>query len=85
MEREAFRSFLKERPRLLDGGMGSLLIAAGLGQGQAPERWILEHPERVEASHRAYVEAGSDVIQTNTFGGSPPSSRRLGSRADAAK
>ena len=72
MEREAFRAFLKERPRLLDGGMGSLLIAAGLEPGRAPERWLLEHPDRIRAAHRAYVEAGSDIVQTNTFGASPP-------------
>lgn len=55
-------------PLLLDGGIGSALIAQGLGPGQAPERWLLEHPERVAAVHRAYVEAGCDIIQTNTFG-----------------
>ena len=72
MEREAFGALLKEGPLLLDGGMGSLLIAAGLEDGRAPEHWVLEHPERVEAAHRAYVEAGSRAIQTNTFGASPP-------------
>ncbi len=65
------RRDLEERVLLLDGGMGSLLIAQGLEHGEAAERWNLEHPERVEAAHRAYVEAGSDIIHTNTFGGSP--------------
>ena len=55
-------------PLLLDGGMGSALIAQGLERGQAPERWLLEHPERVVAVHRDYVAAGCDIIQTNTFG-----------------
>jgi len=56
---------------LLDGGMGSMLIAAGLDSGRAPEWWTLERPEHVEAVHRAYVEAGSDVVHTNTFGANP--------------
>ena len=57
---------------LLDGGLGALFIVQGLEPGQAPERWVLEHPQRVQAAHRAYVEAGSDVIHTCTFGASPP-------------
>ena len=65
------RALLDRRVVLLDGGMGSMLIAAGLEPGRAPEWWNLEHPERVEAVQRAYVEAGSDVVHTNTFGGSP--------------
>lgn len=56
---------------LLDGGFGSMLIAAGLEAGRAPEWWNLEHPERVGAIHRAYFEAGSDVVHTNTFGANP--------------
>ncbi len=61
-----------ERPLLLDGGMGSLLIASGLARGEPPEAWNLNHPDRVESAHRAYVEAGSDVVHTNTFGGTAP-------------
>jgi methionine synthase I (cobalamin-dependent) len=72
MERDAFRALLDGKPLLLDGGMGSLLIAAGLERGRAPEHWVLERPERVEAAHCAYVEAGSGAVQTNTFGASPP-------------
>lgn len=72
MSPEELRALLGQRVLLLDGGMGSLLMAAGLERGRAPEWWNLEHPERVEAAHRAYVEAGSDLIHTNTFGASPP-------------
>jgi 5-methyltetrahydrofolate--homocysteine methyltransferase len=61
---------VRERALLLDGGMGSMLIAAGLEGGRAPEWWNLEHPERVAAVHDAYVQAGSDIVHTNTFGGS---------------
>jgi 5-methyltetrahydrofolate--homocysteine methyltransferase len=53
---------------ILDGAMGTMLQAAGLGLGQRPELFGLEHPEVVEGIHRAYVEAGSRVLYTNTFG-----------------
>jgi 5-methyltetrahydrofolate--homocysteine methyltransferase len=51
-----------------DGAMGTMLQLAGLTEG-APERWNVERPEVVLAIHRAYVEAGSDFISSNTFGG----------------
>ena len=53
---------------LLDGGMGTQLQAAGLPVGQLPELWNLTEPEKVTAVHRCYVEAGSRVLYTNTFG-----------------
>ena len=53
---------------LLDGGMGTMLQRAGLPIGQSPERWNVDFPERVTAVHRQYVEAGSRVLYTNTFG-----------------
>lgn len=56
---------------LLDGAMGSLLMARGLIAGAAPELWNLERGEEVESVHRAYVEAGCDAVQTNTFGAHP--------------
>jgi len=59
---------LAERTVLFDGGMGSALIARGLSAGAGPERWNLERPEEVREVHRAYFEAGADVVQTNTFG-----------------
>ena len=62
---------LKAGVLLLDGGMGSLLQARGLGSGQAPEHFMLEHPDRIVEVQRAYVQAGSDLIITNTFGASP--------------
>ena len=51
-----------------DGAMGTMLHLAGLTDG-APERWNVEKPDVVSSIHRAYVEAGSDFISTNTFGG----------------
>ena len=63
---------LEEGPLLLDGGLGSLLISMGLEQGRAPEHWNLEHPDRVREAHRRYVEAGCDLVHTNTFGSTAP-------------
>jgi 5-methyltetrahydrofolate--homocysteine methyltransferase len=47
-----------------------MLMAAGLPPGSAPELWNIERPEQIMALHRAYLEAGSQIILTNTFGGS---------------
>ena len=52
----------------LDGGMGTLLQAEGLAPGELPETWNIEHSGKVEAIHRRYYEAGSDVVLANTFG-----------------
>ena len=52
-----------------DGAMGTVLFAAGLEQGDPPELWNLKHPERVAQVHQAYIDAGSRIILTNTFGG----------------
>jgi methionine synthase I (cobalamin-dependent) len=54
---------------LADGGMGTMLFAAGLESGMSPELWNVEFPDRVAAVHRGYVEAGSQLILTNSFGG----------------
>lgn len=59
-----------QRPLLGDGAMGTQLMLAGLEQGNCGEAWNLSHPERVLAIQRRYVEAGSDCLITNTFGGS---------------
>ncbi len=63
-----FRSFLKNNLVRLDGGMGTLLQARGLTPGEHPERWCLEDPAAIEEIHRAYFDAGSHVVATNTFG-----------------
>ncbi len=60
--------FLKENILYLDGGMGTLLQSAGLTPGEQPERWNLTHPEVIQGIHRDYFEAGSHVVNTNTFG-----------------
>ena len=62
------RDFMKENFVILDGGMGTLLQEAGLKPGELPERWNVTHPETVTAIHKAYFDAGSNVVLSNTFG-----------------
>lgn len=63
-------SLLAERPWLLaDGATGSNLFDRGLQSGDAPELWNFEHPDRVGELQRAFVDAGADIILTNSFGG----------------
>lgn len=54
---------------LADGATGTNLFAVGLQTGDAPELWNIDHPERIRQLHRSFVEAGSDIILTNSFGG----------------
>ena len=56
-------------PALADGAMGTMLFEYGLSFGEAPETWNLLHPELVRKVHRGYLEAGAQVVLTNTFGG----------------
>lgn len=51
-----------------DGGMGTILQAHGLKAGELPETWNLSHPDEIIALNRSYYEAGSDIVNTNTFG-----------------
>ena len=65
-----FTRLLATRPWLLaDGATGSNLFDVGLMSGDAPELWNFEHPERIANLHRSFVEAGADIILTNSFGG----------------
>lgn len=67
------------RPLLLDGAIGTELVARGLKLRQeAPEAWNLTRPDDVRAVHAAYAQAGSDVLQTNTFGATRPRLARFG-------
>jgi len=61
---------ISERVLVTDGAMGTMLQAAGLKSGDCGEAWNVSHKADVQAIHRAYFEAGSDVVLTNTFGGS---------------
>jgi 5-methyltetrahydrofolate--homocysteine methyltransferase len=58
------------RTIVADGAMGTMLFAAGLTSGDSPELWNVEHADAVRAVHRAYIEAGAQIVLTNTFGGS---------------
>ena len=54
---------------MIDGAMGTELFARGLTAGDPPETWNIDHPEKVIDIHQKYIDAGSDVILTNSFGG----------------
>lgn len=56
---------------LCDGATGTMLMTEGLAAGECPERMNLDKSRAVENVARSYLEAGADIIQTNTFGGSP--------------
>ncbi|MBQ8836976.1 MAG: homocysteine S-methyltransferase family protein [Clostridia bacterium] len=60
--------FLKNNIVVLDGGMGTLLQSAGLAAGEHPELWNITHPEVIQKIHRDYYDAGSNIVNTNTFG-----------------
>ena len=60
--------YLSKNILYLDGGMGTLLQKRGLGAGELPERWNITHPDVIVDIHKSYLDAGSNVISTNTFG-----------------
>ena len=62
------RSDLRTKRLYFDGGFGTVLQGMGLKSGEAPETWNITHPDEVTGVHRAYIEAGSNIITTNTFG-----------------
>lgn len=63
-----FKDYLQKSIVYLDGGMGTMLQQRGLEAGELPERWNVTHKEVVQEIHQHYLEAGSNVISTNTFG-----------------
>lgn len=67
---------LKSKRLISDGGMGTMLQSLGLRPGRSPEAWNIEMPENVASVHRAYIEAGSRLITTNTFGANRIRQRR---------
>jgi 5-methyltetrahydrofolate--homocysteine methyltransferase len=62
-------SALNERVVILDGAMGTMLQERGMEPGQCPELFGVENPSILRDIHSLYIEAGADIIQTNTFGG----------------
>ncbi len=62
---------LRSRPAVSDGAWGTQLQEQGLAAGECPDSWNLVHPDRVEDVARRYVDAGSQIILTNTFRANP--------------
>ena len=70
---------LKKKSVLLsDGAWGTMLQAKGLGAGECPEQWNLTHRDLVFSVAKGYAEAGSDMVETNSFGGSRIKLRECG-------
>ncbi len=66
---DRLQRLLDSRPYLIaDGAMGTNLFLRGLETGDAPELWNVDHPDRIASVHQEFVDAGSDIILTNTFG-----------------
>ena len=70
MNRQEFARRLQREVLILDGSMGAFLQARGLPDGYAPDLWNVEQPDAITAVHREYVNAGADLLLTNTFGAS---------------
>ena len=66
----AFEKLLAEKSTLLaDGATGTTFFKMGLQSGDAPELWNTDHPDRVASHYQSFIDAGSDLILTNSFGG----------------
>ena len=80
MKTRDFLDRLEEGVLLFDGAIGTELQAMGLTLGECPEAWNLNHTDRVKEMHRRYVEAGAQVLTTNSFGGSHYKLEKMGLR-----
>lgn len=69
-DKKPILDLLKEQIVILDGAMGSLLINQGLTAGTPPEIWNISNSDKIKKIHQKYFDAGSNVVLTNTFGGS---------------
>jgi 5-methyltetrahydrofolate--homocysteine methyltransferase len=78
MKRNFLEALTQPVPLLADGATGTMLQAAGLPVGEAPERWLLDNPNAIRSLAAQYVAAGSDLIYTCTFGASRVGLRRCG-------
>lgn len=68
MHTHDFATILRQRVVIFDGGMGSMLIAAGLTQREVPEAWVFAKPETISGIHAAYLDSGAEVMTAATFG-----------------
>ena len=66
-----FKELLGKKMLFFDGATGTQLQARGLKPGELPESWNFTHPEIVEAVHRGYLDVGSNIVKSNTFGANP--------------
>ena len=66
-----FKELLGKKMLFFDGATGTQLQAQGLKPGELPESWNFTHPEIVEAVHRGYLDVGSNIVKSNTFGANP--------------
>jgi 5-methyltetrahydrofolate--homocysteine methyltransferase len=78
MAKTSFKKKMNSHPVLLDGSLGPLLAQRGLRAGDCPEEWNRSHPQVVAAIHRAYVQAGAQVVTTNTLGANKIGLKRHG-------
>ncbi len=69
MKRERFRRLVREKILVFDGATGTELQKMGMKKGECPERLNLEKSDMIYRVNKSYVEAGADIIETNTFGG----------------
>lgn len=75
---------IKTKTIYFDGGFGTMLQAMGLEAGEQPAQWNIDHPDKITAIHKAYLEAGSDIITANTFGVNSLKFKNAGEYARAA-
>jgi methionine synthase I (cobalamin-dependent) len=76
-----WRTLLNEKRILLvDGAWGTELMNRGMNPREAPEAWNVDRPEEIYSVALSYVDAGADIILTNTFGGSPLKLAKAGLR-----
>mgnify|MGYP000121210289 CR=1 FL=1 len=66
-----FKELLSKQMLFFDGATGTQLQARGLQPGELPESWNFTHPDIVEAVHRSYLDVGSNIVKSNTFGANP--------------
>lgn len=64
----SFRERVNKEVLVVDGAMGTMLQQRGLPSGWCPEEWNVSHPEVIREVHTIYLQAGADIITTNTFG-----------------
>lgn len=78
MTKEEFRSLVNSKMVILDGGLGSCLIAEGMPQGVCPEKWMLENPDVLLKIQTAYANAGADILYAPTFTSNRPKLKEAG-------